>query len=217
MNMPFGVEQFFAVFTAYNRAIWPTQIVAYALGAFALGAILSGRSPARERIVFAVLSFLWAWNGVAYQLLFFSPVNPVAKVFAGLFIAQAALFAMYAVIGPPELRFELRSGWQSIAGLALILYSSLVYEILGIAAGHGLMNGPLFGVAPCPSTIFTIGLLLLLRGRSVVPLSVIPVIWALIGTGAALMLQVREDFGLAIAGLILSVSLTSDWLRYPQS
>ncbi|TSE13480.1 hypothetical protein C1D09_003595 [Mesorhizobium intechi] len=217
MNLPFGVEQFFAVFAAYNSAIWPFQIVAYVLGAFAVGAVLSGRSPACERIVFAVLSLLWAWNGVAYHLLFFSPVNPVAKVFAGLFIAQAALFAMYAVIAPPELRFELRSGWHSIAGLALILYSALVYEILGVMAGHGLMNGPLFGVAPCPSTIFTIGLLLLLRGRSVLPLSVIPVIWVLIGTGAALMLQVREDFGLAIAGLVLGVSLASDWLRRPQS
>lgn len=215
--MPFGVEQFFAVFAAYNKAIWPFQIVAYALGALAVGAMLSGRSPARERIVFAVLSVLWAWNGVAYQLLFFAPVNPVAKVFAGLFVAQAALFALHAAIAPPDLSFELRSSWQSIVGLALILYSALVYEILGIAAGHGLMKGPLFGVAPCPSTIFTIGLLLQLRGRSVMPLSVIPIVWALIGTGAAVMLQVPEDFGLAAAGLVLGASLTSDWLRRARS
>jgi hypothetical protein len=82
----------------------------------------------------------------------------------------------------------------------------LVYEILGFFAGHGLMSGPLFGVAPCPTTIFTIGLLLLAHGSPLFWLSIIPGLWALIGTSAAIFLGVPEDFGLAVAASILLLS-----------
>ena len=50
------------------------------------------------------------------------------------------------------------------------------------------MTGPLFGVAPCPTTIFTIGMLLLARGGWVVWLSIIPLLWSLVGLAAALQL-----------------------------
>jgi hypothetical protein len=212
MSLPFDTDQFLAVFAAYNAAIWPAQIVAYALGFAAVGALLTGH-PARDRIIFAVLSLLWAWNGLAYQLAFFSPINPAAKVFAALFIVQAALFAAHAVMAS-DLRFEIRPDWRSIAGLALIVYAVLVYEILSVLAGHGLMQGPLFGVAPCPTTIFTIGLLLLARGRSVVWLSLIPIVWALIGGSAAVLLSIPEDFALAIAGVVLAIRLASEWSRH---
>ena len=206
MTLPFDDKQFFAVFAAYNPAIWPVQIIAYALGFAALAALLIGR-PARGRIIFAILSLLWAWNGLAYQLAFFSPINPAAKVFAALFIVQAALFAGHAVM-TGNLKFEVRTDWRSIIGFALIVYAVAVYEILGIIAGHGMMKGPLFGVAPCPTTIFTVGLLLQTHGRSVVWLSLIPILWALIGGSAAVLLNVPEDFGVAIAGGVLVISLT---------
>ena len=34
--LPFATEQFFALFASYNAAIWPAQLVAYALGIVAL-------------------------------------------------------------------------------------------------------------------------------------------------------------------------------------
>jgi hypothetical protein len=36
----------------------------------------------------------------------------------------------------------------------------VVYPLLGIRFGHSYPRAPLFGVAPCPTTIFTFGLLL---------------------------------------------------------
>lgn len=33
IELPFTIDQFLQVFEVYNRAIWPTQIVAYLLGA----------------------------------------------------------------------------------------------------------------------------------------------------------------------------------------
>lgn len=98
---------------------------------------------------------------------------------------------------------QLRIDPRSCAGLAFIIYASLFYPLLGIWAGHGLMLGPMFGVAPCPTTIFTIGLLMLASGTWVAWLSVIPVLWSLVGLAATLQFGILEDFALPVAGLVL--------------
>lgn len=65
----------------------------------------------------------------------------------------------------------------------------------------------MFGVAPCPTTIFTFGLLLLTRGPVPLRLLVIPLLWALVGASAALHLGVREDLGLVVTGLVATALL----------
>lgn len=54
----------------------------------------------------------------------------------------------------------------------------------------------MFGVAPCPTTIFTLGVLMLARQSASMWLAAIPIAWALIGSTAAVLLGVREDLGL---------------------
>ena len=62
--MPFTVEQFLGVFESYNLAVFPMQIVAYVLGLIAVFLVFKNRSG---RIVPAILSFMWLWNGVMYH------------------------------------------------------------------------------------------------------------------------------------------------------
>ena len=155
---------------------------------------------------------MWALNGIGYHFLFFAGINPVAKVFAACFVLQSILFAM-SVLVPGDSRFEVRLDVRSATGLFFIVYALLIYELLGYWAGHGLMAGPMFGVAPCPTTIFTIGMLLLARGRWVAWLSIIPFLWSLAGLAAALQLGIAEDFGLPVAGLVLAIALARDTLR----
>src|SRR5678815_5669775 len=65
---------------------------------------------------------------------------------------------------------------------------------------------PTFGV-PCPTMIFTAGMLMLATLRSW-RLSIVPVIWSLIGGSAAFLLGVRADYGLPIAGIALAIFST---------
>jgi Family of unknown function (DUF6064) len=211
MKPPFTIEQFLGVFAAYNAAIWPAQIVADVLGLVAVAAVWSAR-PIASRLNLAILALMWALNGIGYQFLFFSTINPAAHVFAGFFILEAILFAASAVAAK-ALRFEIGRDFRSLTGLAAILYAMLIYPILGIQAGHGLMAGPMFGVAPCPTAIFTIGMLLLMRGRWVVWLSIIPLLWSLVGLPAVLQLDIPEDIALPVAGLILLLVLAADTFR----
>lgn len=206
--LPFTVDQFFSVFAAYNSAIWPAQIAAYVLGAAALWAILAAR-PWAGRAVAAILAILWAWNGLAYHLAFFAPINPAAYGFAALFVLQGVLFFGYGTVAG-HLRFADHTHWRSMLGYILIAYAAVVYTALGNLLGHAWPNLPVFGVAPCPTTVFTFGVLLLAAGPLPLWLLAIPVIWAGIGATAAVLLNVPEDLGLLLAG-VLGAALLPFW------
>ena len=60
----------------------------------------------------------------------------------------------------------------------------------------------MFGVTPCPVTIFTFGMLLLTVRPVPRWLFVIPFIWSLIGGSAAILLQVPQDWLLLASGFI---------------
>jgi Family of unknown function (DUF6064) len=116
-------------------------------------------------------------------------------------------FAYGAVSDRLALRFE--RGWRGALGLALIIYAALVYEVVGHLSGHGWPRTPLFGVAPCPTVIFTFGVLLLSIRPVPVLLVAIPLVLAGISSTAAILLGVPEDLGLVVSGLIGAVLLPS--------
>lgn len=211
LDPPFTVAQFFTVFAEYNAAIWPLQIIAYGLGLLAVIALWR-KGPRVDKAILSALAILWAVNGIGYHCLFFAEINPIATVFGAVFVLQAVLFATSALF-PNDLRFQVRRDLRTALGISSIVYALLVYGLLGILTGHGLMAGPLFGVAPCPTTIFTIGMLVLARGKWVLWLSIVPMLWSFVGLAAALQLGMAEDLGLPAAGLILAIVLAVDMRR----
>jgi hypothetical protein len=204
MDLPFTVDEFLDVFAAMNTAIWPAQLGAYLLGAAALFLALRGGDRA-ARAVPALLAGAWAFVGVVYHLVFFAPLNPAAWLFGAAFLLQAVLFVEAA--GRRRLTFGWVAAPRTVLALAVVAYAGVVYPALGAALGHGWPRAPVFGVAPCPTTIFTFGILLLARGRVPVRLLVVPFLWALLGASAALQLRVREDLGLVVAGVLATALL----------
>lgn len=196
--MPFTVEQFLGVFESYNLAVFPMQIIAYVLGLIAVYLAFKNRSG---RVVPAILSFMWLWNGIAYHGLFFSAINKAAFGFAAIFVIQGLLFAWTGVFRNGLTFRRPDSGLSMALGIAAIVYSMVVYPLLGMAYGHGFPRGPVFGIAPCPTTIFTFGLLLLASPRMPRYLVVLPLLWSIIGFGAALSMGIFEDVGLLISGV----------------
>jgi len=203
MNIPFTVEQFFAVFRTYNEAIWPAQIIAYILGILAL--VLAIRKVnLSDRIISSILAIFWVWMGVFYHLLHFSVINPAALVFGIVFILQGLLF-LAAGIFPGKLSFRFTVEPLPIIGALFILYAMVIYPVLGVIFGHLYPAAPMFGVAPCPTTIFTIGILLWSAKKVPAYVLVIPFLWSLIGMSAAINLRVPQDYGLVAAVLIGTV------------
>lgn len=207
MNPPFTTDDFLAVFAAYNKAIWPLQLIAYGLGLVPVTAVLVPRF-ALMRLGFAALAILWTFTGIGYHLLFFSRINPMAPVFAAFFVLQGLLF-LASAMRPGDLRLRFRRDFRSITGVLTVVYALAVYPVLGILAGHQWMAGPIFGVAPCPTTIFTLGMLMIARGRWVIWMAIIPVVWSLIGLAAAIQLGIPEDMGMPVAGAVLVAILAT--------
>jgi hypothetical protein len=199
--MPFGTDEFFAVFARYNAAVWPAQIVSYAAAIVAVGALF--RPSRRATIVIgSILAAMWLVNAIGYHLIFFAPINPAAYLFAVLFSVEAFILAI-STIFQPELRFAVSNDRQSILGLALLGFASILYPLWGAIAGRDYPAVPMLGLAPCPTVIFTIGILVLARPKPAGAPAIVPLIWSAIGGSAAVFLEVPQDFGLWIAALIL--------------
>ncbi len=199
--MPFTREQFFDLFAAYNEALWPAVVGLWIASAVIVALQLSAPRP-HARWISALLVWHWAWSGLAYHAAFFTRINPVAWLFAALFIGQAVLFFRVGVVQQRLSFARWGSAWAPLAW-GLVAYS-LAYPIINAAAHFTLLRIPTFGI-PCPTTIFTAGVLMLARPQSW-RVSAIPVIWAAIGGSAAFLLGVHADLALPIAGVALVIS-----------
>jgi hypothetical protein len=210
--LPFSRAQFLEVFANYNLAVWPVQIVAYALG---LSMVLMLLRPARTTrlLIGTGLAVMWSWTGIAYHWLHFSAINAAALVFGGLFLLQGALFSHAAA--HDRLRFGSPGGVSALVGWALVLYAAIAYPLAGMWAGHRYPQLPMFGITPCPVTLFTFGLLLLTTGPVQRGLLVIPFIWSLVGASAALLLGMPQDWPLLFSGVAIPILLFRDRGRIP--
>ncbi len=196
--IPFSTEVFFRLFAQYNAAIWPAQLIAYGLG---LAAVLLAFRPrgGSDRLVGAILAAAWIWMGVVYHMMFFATINFTAPVFGALFVLQGLLLAWTGALRG-RLPFRFRADLLGWIGLGFVTFAMILYPLIGWLAGHGWPEAQMFGVAPCPTTIFTLGMLLLADGRAPLHLSAIPLLWSLIGGSAAWLLDVPEDLALLPAG-----------------
>jgi hypothetical protein len=202
--LPFTQREFFALFGAYNTAIWPAIVMAYALGA-AVVVLMFRPGPRVNDAIVGALAAMWAWTGVAYHWLWFSTINSAAFGFGVAFASQGAILVWHGWVRR-SLSFQASRDVKGAAGFSLIVYAAVLYPVVGLWLGHAFPYTPMFGVSPCPVTIFTLGCLLLTNSSVPWPILVIPVIWSFIGGSAAVLLDVRQDWVLLGSG-VLTVGL----------
>lgn len=197
--LPFSHEQFLAVFAQYNQAVWPAQVLGYVLG-LAASACLVRSGAWASRVAAGALVLMWLWTGAVYHGLFFSRVNPAAYVFGAAFAVQAMLLGVAAWRGSLRLGAG-RGGRHAWIGWILIAYALAGYPMVGKLSGMTYPHVPVFGITPCPLTLFTFGVLLLAPARVPWWLLGIPLAWSLIGGSAAAILQVPQDWPLLFSAL----------------
>lgn len=202
MNPPFTIEQFLEVFKNYNQAVFPAQLVLYFISGVAIYLALKPKAKSNKAISF-ILGLLWLWMGIVYHLIFFTSINNAAFLFGGVFILQGILFLVFGA-SKSRLSFKFQFNTYGIIGLVMLLFSLIVYPILGYAQGYIYPVSPTLGL-PCPTTIFTFGILLCTHKKIPIALLIIPITWSAIGFAAAFSLGIKEDIGLAIAGGLFAI------------
>jgi len=199
MTLPFTREQFFDVLAAYNRSLWPFVLALWVASAFSCAWLMSSSGRSHGRMISALLAVHWAWSAIAYHVTFFTRINPAAWLFAVLFLVQAALFAWVGVINGNLSFRSSRTAW-TLVGWFLMLYA-LVYPAITIVEHGSVVRVPTFAL-PCPTTIFTAGVLVLAPVPRI-SLAIGPIIWSAIGGSAAFLLGVNADYALPVAGTAL--------------
>ncbi len=199
MKTPFTVEQFLGVFKNYNEAVFPMQVVFYLLSAMAIYFTIKPAATS-GKLISGVLAFLWLWMGIVYHLIFFTAITKAAYLFGAIFILQGILFLTFGLF-QNKISFKFRADIYGVTGVILILFALIAYPLLGKALGHVYPSSPTFGL-PCPTTIFTFGILLLSDKKCPVVILIIPFIWSIVGFMAAFNFGIVEDTVLLVSGLL---------------
>jgi hypothetical protein len=204
MRLPFTADQFFGVFRECNTAVWPVRVV---LLLMALSALVTTWLRRRWSgvAVSAILNILWSWLALGYHFAFFARINPAAYVFAGVSLLGAGLFLWFGVV-LRQVQFTLGRSSRTGAGVVLVAFALVVYPVWATAAGHTYPELPTFGL-PCPTTIFTVGVLAFSHGPRARILLIVPLLWSLVGSQAALLLDVKPDLGLLAAAAVAAALL----------
>jgi hypothetical protein len=192
----FSARTYYRLFELYNLAIWPAQLLAAAAG-LALLLCVARPSAAAGRIAPAMLAACWLWVAWAYHAERYAQINLAANYFAIGFALEALLLLWFGTVRG-ELALARVRGGAGRAALGLLLFALLAYPLLAPASGRAWRQFEMFGVAPDPTALATLALLLV---SSRVPwlLLLIPLLWCAI-SGATLWTMGAPDAWVVLLG-----------------
>lgn len=171
----FSPRVYWRMVELHNAAWWPLHAATLAVG---LAFIVQGlrRSNERGLWIALVLTAVWAFVGWSFMWIRYAPINWAVAYVAPAFWLQALLLAPGAVVG------GLAFGARDIAGrLGLLLATAglVAYPFLSPFLGRRWVEAEVFGIAPDPTAIVTLGVLFAAKGRLIALLFPIPLLWLL--------------------------------------
>ncbi len=192
----FSARTYQRLFELYNADVWPAQLLAAALGlALIVGlAMRVGSTVAVARAACVLLAASWIWVGWAFHLQRYAAINWAAIWFAAAFAIEGVLLLLLGA----GLRWQRQHGWRDKLGLALLFLALFIqpWAVL-VLTGRPWREAEIFGLAPDPTALGTLGLLLVLRpsrGARVLVLLLwpIPLLWCLVGALTRWMLVAAQ-------------------------
>ena len=197
----FSERTYWRLFELHNEAFWPAHLFALLAG-LALVALLVRPRSWSGRGCGLILAVAWLVTAWSYFWQSYATINWAAVYVAPVFVAQALLLA--ALSGRLALSTPGRS--ERIVGLALLVWAVALHPLLAAGSGRPLVGAEVFALAPDPTAIATLGLLVLAGGgwRRWL-LLVVPAGWC--GISAIVLLTLGSAQGwvpLAAAGLALA-------------
>ncbi len=170
----FSARTYYRLFELYNRAIWPVQLLALLLGLAILWRLHRGST--RQGVVMAILAVGWLWTAWAYLLKQYDTINWAGRYFAIGFVIEAVLLIWTGVVRK-RLSFKPYKDWTSRTGVGLFLFALVVQPAIGPLVGRAWTQAEIFGVAPDPTVLATLGILLTVDERPPWGLMTIPLLW----------------------------------------
>jgi Family of unknown function (DUF6064) len=207
----FSPRTYYRLFELYNAAMWPLQILALALGVALLGLLLRDTAW-RGRAIAAILAACWLWVAWAYLWQRYDTINWAASYFAVGFAIEALLLIWTGIVRD-RLGFLSGAGPVGAAGLCIFLFALVGYPLIGPLNGRPWRQAEIFGLAPDPTAIATLGVLVAAH-RPRWSLLIIPLIWCAISAATLWTMQSPDAVVVtATAALALVLGIWRSILR----
>ena len=204
--IPFSARTYYRLFALYNARIWPAQLVAIAAG-IGLLVLQRGGDAWRGRLTAAILAAAWTWVAWAYFAWHYATINWAAQYIALAFVLQAALLLWDGVV-----RRRLRIGHARRArgrlALGLFVFALAVEPAIGPLLGRDWRQIELFGIAPDPTVVGTLGIVATADGAARWRLLAIPAAWCVM-SGATLWVLRADDALVPPAAAALAILIAA--------
>jgi hypothetical protein len=172
----FSQTAYYRQFELYNHAIWPLHLVAI-LFSVAIFYALWKKPAWAGRLIAVLLVMSWLWVAWAFLYQRFYQIHVVANWYAWGFILQAGLITWYGVI---KNGFDVAAGsqYRIVIGCCLLFITHIVYPFIPLLNGRSWKQFEMFALAPDPTALATIAILLLYRSPRLLYFA--PIVWVII-------------------------------------
>jgi len=171
----FSPRVYWRLFEALNLSLWPAPLLGVAVALAWLLWFTRRGLGAVPRASSAVLGLCWLLVAWAFLWQRYAPIKWAAEAFAAAFALQGLGLLAWAGVGRPRLGISLL---RRRAGLGLLLWALLGHALLAGFSERPWWQAEVFGLAPDPTAIGTLGWLLLLGASPV--LWAVPLLWCAI-------------------------------------
>lgn len=173
--IPFTTEIYFRLLERMGETFWPMHLLTIILGAVTLWLALNNRA----RLASLLIAPVWAFIAVAFFIQFYAELNWAGSYMAYVFLTQAALLLLLAVIAP-GLNSWPGKKLSTVLGSVLALAGLIGLPLIGLASGGNWFRAEVFGIHPDPTSVTTLGLaLIMFRGWMLWLITLIPAVWLL--------------------------------------
>ena len=203
----FQPRVYWRLFELNNEALWPLHIPALLLGAGIIALALRP-APWSGRAIAIALGVAWIWVAWSFLWSRYASINWAIAYVAPVF----ALQGLALVSWPTAHWFAACAGtngkFPGFIGLALALYALFLHPLTAVLAGRPIQAAEVFGIAPDPTAIATLGIVSMMHRRNAWPLLVIPMLWCMASALTLYVMAAPEAFiplaavAVAIAGRI---------------
>ncbi len=157
----------------------------------------------RPRAVPALLSLAWCWVGYAFYIALYANLNWAAWWVGAIFIGQGVLL-LACSLRPG--RAQLRSARDPV-GCGIAVFGLAVWPLLGPVMGSPWAGAEVFGVAPAPTVVVTLGLLTALPRYRLLLLPV-PLLWSIVvAVPTAMVLNDPDGYAAGAVAVLVAVVL----------
>jgi hypothetical protein len=206
----FSPRSYWRMFELQNEEFWPLPVVALALGGIVTFLAARGGQTA-IRVAAAILAVVWCFVATTFLWHRFASINWAISYVAPAFLLEAVLLIAIAF------RSQITAAPRGVGvwiGNLLLAFATVGVPLLATLHGRAQSTAEIFGIAPDPTVIATLGFLIVQRGRRLWLLYPIPILWCLL-SGITLQTMGEAQAWMPFAAVALAAATLPAAFRRP--